>query len=131
MNYVNTLSRQNWSINAQNLAWQRFPQILRNKDNFSNNAADLLSNFFNLSHVVNVARVCRALEWGSLRWGLSLVPLFTLSQTDESLSFNKYFMRISYLFHGDCCSQKQVHRILSNQRSIFKNKKNIFRYHLF
>lgn len=36
--------------------------------------------------------------------GLSLVPLFTLSQTDESLSFNKYFMRISYLFHGDCCS---------------------------
>lgn len=101
---MNTLSRQNWSINAQNLAWQRFPQILRNKDNFSNNAADLLSNFFNLSHVVNVARVCRALEWGSLRWGLSLVPLFTLSQTDESLSFNKYFMRISYLFHGDCCS---------------------------
>lgn len=41
-------------------------------------------------------------------------------------------MRISYLFHGNCYShlKKQVLRILSNQRSIFKTKQK-FRYHIF
>lgn len=67
-----------------------------------------------------------------IRWGLSLVPLFTLSQTAESLSFNKYFMRISYLFHGDCGSHLKSRCTDSYPINVqfLKTKKNIFRYHL-